>query len=131
MATHRDFKCSICGDIKAEIPFESFDTHQLYCQSCDDKSRPITNNEFEVATQRHAEFINSLLDKHPPKDVMEVLSHNMASLIGQLDMCCQRGVIEFPDGDKWAVTVSSHEDDIEAIEIGVAVTNAGLSGLAH
>lgn len=116
MATHREFECSRCGEIKAEIPFGDFDSDVLVCESCDG-THDMTDDEFKAAVELHAEFINCLCN-HPPKDIMEVLSHSMASLVDQLGMCCNRGLLEFPSGEKWVVSVSSHEAEIKAAESG-------------
>ena len=85
----------------------------------------MTDDEFNEATQRHADFINSL-SGCTHGEVMEVLSHSMASFVSQLDMCCHRGLIEFPSGEKWVVSASSHEADIDMVEI-----NVGESSLVH
>jgi len=115
MATHREFECSRCGKIKGEIPFDD-EEEGLYCQSCTEP-HDMTNAEFKAAVELHAEFINCLCN-HPPKDIMEVLAHSMASLVDQLGMCCHRGLLEFPSGEKWVVAVSSHEAEIKAAESG-------------
>lgn len=87
----------------------------------------MTNEEFKIAVEQHADLINSIMGDFNPEDVLEVMMHSTISLIHHFGQCCSRGVIEFEDSEprKWAFHISSHEEEVAITE------QIGESGMVH
>ena len=76
----------------------------------------MTNEEFKIAVEQHADLINSIMGDFDPEDVLEVMMHSTISLIHHFGQCCSRGVIEFEDSEKWAFHISSHGEEVAITE---------------
>ena len=87
----------------------------------------MTNEEFKIAVEQHADLINSIMGDFDPEDVLEVMMHSTISLIHHFGQCCSRGVIEFEDSEprKWAFHISSHDGEVAITE------QIGESGMVH